>query len=124
MSTEDTLKKRQSVHGDFADNAKVADAMLSVMEASQNWDSLKPFMRIALIYIVGKISRILSGDENYEDHWHDIGGYAKCVEDRLPKTEEVIRLEVPSKLPPISCKHCNQTLPGSAHRCGQCGTAV
>ena len=35
--------------------------------------------------IADKIGRILSGDPNYADNWHDIQGYAKLVEDRLPK---------------------------------------
>src|SRR5690606_10084595 len=31
-----------------------------------------------------KIARILIGDPNYADNWHDIQGYAKLVEERLP----------------------------------------
>jgi hypothetical protein len=30
-----------------------------------------------------KIARILNGDPNYHDSWHDIGGYSKLVADRL-----------------------------------------
>ena len=33
--------------------------------------------------ILHKIGRILNGDPNYADSWHDIAGYAKLVEDEL-----------------------------------------
>lgn len=33
--------------------------------------------------IAVKIARILVGDCNHPDHWHDIAGYATLVADRL-----------------------------------------
>jgi len=33
--------------------------------------------------ILHKIARIVNGDPDYTDSWHDIAGYAKLVEDRL-----------------------------------------
>ena len=33
--------------------------------------------------IVHKIARILAGDPNHADHWHDIAGYAILVEERI-----------------------------------------
>jgi hypothetical protein len=39
----------------------------------------------ALEMIAHEIGRILNGDPNYADNWHDVGGYSKLVEDRLPK---------------------------------------
>jgi len=33
--------------------------------------------------ICHKISRIVNGDPNYKDSWHDIIGYAKLIEDKL-----------------------------------------
>jgi len=35
-----------------------------------------------------KIARILNGDPNLIDNWHDIAGYAKLVEMEIEKTEE------------------------------------
>ena len=87
MSPEETLKQRGNVHGDFTENAFIADNLVRVMQASRNWELISPIARIALTYIAGKISRILAGDASFADHWHDIQGYAKCVEDRLPKPE-------------------------------------
>lgn len=33
--------------------------------------------------IAHKLGRIINGDPNYSDSWHDIAGYAKLVADRL-----------------------------------------
>ena len=84
MKVEDTLKERGSVHGDFYSNAKLMGELVIDMTLTPNWDKLKPDQRVALIYIAGKISRILCGNPNHKDHWHDIAGYAKLVEERLP----------------------------------------
>jgi hypothetical protein len=37
----------------------------------------------SLEMIASKIARIVCGDSNHHDSWHDIGGYAKLVADRL-----------------------------------------
>lgn len=41
----------------------------------------------ALEMIAHKIGRIINGDPNYADSWHDIAGYAKLVADRLDGIE-------------------------------------
>ena len=53
------------------------------MHASQNWNALPDDMREALEMSAHKIGRILCGDYNYHDSWHDINGYIKLVADRL-----------------------------------------
>lgn len=47
------------------------------------WDRLSAVQKQALTVIADKIARILSGDPNYGDNWHDIQGYAKLAEDRI-----------------------------------------
>ncbi len=37
----------------------------------------------ALEMVCHKIGRIVNGDPDYSDSWHDIAGYAKLVADRL-----------------------------------------
>jgi hypothetical protein len=37
----------------------------------------------ALEMICHKIARVLNGDPNHHDHWHDIAGYATLVANRL-----------------------------------------
>ena len=56
-----------------------------VMLASPNWrhGKLASDQRETLDMIAHKIGRILNGDPNYHDSWHDIIGYTKLVADRL-----------------------------------------
>jgi len=83
MSVEKTLAERGKRYGDFADHAKIAQNIKRGMQCS-GYDDLPDMHRQALEVIADKIARILSGDPNYADNWHDIQGYAKLVEDRLP----------------------------------------
>ena len=39
--------------------------------------------RMALYMIASKMARIVNGDFNHLDGWHDIGGYAKLVENLI-----------------------------------------
>ena len=84
MSIEQTLAERGNRYGDFADHAKIAQAIQDDMRIGPGWARLDDVKRQALTVIADKIARILSGDPNYADNWHDIQGYAKLVEDRLP----------------------------------------
>lgn len=92
MSVEETLKERGSRYGDFTDHAKIAQDLQDVMRSAYipkyqetPWNSLSDIQKQALTVIADKIARILSGDPDYADNWHDIQGYAKLVEDRLQK---------------------------------------
>jgi hypothetical protein len=90
-----TLDERGSRYGDFTDHAEIAQELQDVMRNHQHpnqlnemvrpWVYLSPIQKQALTVIADKIARILNGDPNYVDNWHDIQGYAKLVEDRLPK---------------------------------------
>jgi hypothetical protein len=53
-----------------------------VMTDGTNYQALTPDKKQALDVIADKIARILSGDPEYKDNWHDIQGYAKLAEDR------------------------------------------
>lgn len=78
-----TLKERGSRHGEFRDHANYSQSLKSVMQRSPNWAVMEDMHREGLEMIAHKIARILSGDPNYADNWHDIAGYAKLVDDRL-----------------------------------------
>lgn len=91
-SVDSTLAERGTRYGDFTDHAQIAQDLQDVMRGSfkdvdgvtnHAWESLTPVQKQALTVIADKIARILSGDPNYADNWHDIQGYAKLVEDRL-----------------------------------------
>lgn len=83
-----TLDERGARYGDFSDHARVAQALQDTMRG-HGWNKLSPTQRQALTVIADKIARILSGDPDYADNWHDIQGYAKLVEDRLPRQGEL-----------------------------------
>jgi len=79
-----TLQVRGTRYGDFTSNAQLTQDIKSVMWASDGWVKLNAVQAQALEVIADKIARILNGDPNYADNWHDIQGYAKLVEERLP----------------------------------------
>lgn len=83
-SVEATLAERGARYGDFTDHAHIAQRLQSVMRGSDGsrWNALSAVQRQALTVIADKIARILTGDPNYTDNWHDIQGYAKLAEDR------------------------------------------
>lgn len=84
MGTEvsDTLQERGERYGDFAGHAYTAQYLQDVMREHNNWYRLDYVKRQPLTMIVDKIARILNGDPEYKDNWHDIQGYAKLAEDR------------------------------------------
>lgn len=82
---DDILKARNSVHGDFSENAIIHQDLLSILVRSTSYHELDAVKVTALQYICGKISRIVSGDPEYKDHWDDIAGYALLVSERITK---------------------------------------
>ena len=59
-------------------NYCLRDLGAPVLEINVDDDQLE-----ALDMIAHKIARIINGDPDYADSWHDIAGYAKLVADRL-----------------------------------------
>ena len=74
-----TLAERQKTHGDFRQVAKVAETLMNNIE----FQRLSASQSFAVRMIIGKLARIVCGNPNEPDHWHDIAGYAKLVEDEL-----------------------------------------
>lgn len=82
-STEQILKERNKVHGDFYYDAYMAQTLKDTLHSSTNWPHLSYVQREALELICTKIGRICVGDHNHKDHWDDIAGYATLVSQRL-----------------------------------------
>jgi hypothetical protein len=82
-AVEQTLTERGTRYGTFMDNAVIAQHLKGMAIQGGSWDQMKADQREAIEVIFQKISRILTGDPDYVDNWHDIQGYAKLVEDRL-----------------------------------------
>lgn len=83
MSTAATLKQRGKRYGSFTTGAAISQGLQDIMRESPNWDSLSADKKEALQLIQHKIARMLNGDPEYKDNWHDIAGYALLVEQTL-----------------------------------------
>jgi hypothetical protein len=79
----DTLAERAVRYGEFKGHAQIAQQLKAALHAAPNWSKLSEDKKEALEMIQHKIGRILNGDSNYHDSWHDISGYAKLVADTL-----------------------------------------
>jgi hypothetical protein len=78
-SIETVLEQRQSVHGDFHQDARISQALKHVIREGMNWPNLSPEAREALDNIMTKVSRVLAGDHRHPGHWDDVIGYATLV---------------------------------------------
>jgi hypothetical protein len=78
-----TLSERGNRYGAFPGHARISQNLKRVMVDSPNWPDLTDAQREALEMVAHKIGRILNGDPNYHDSWHDIVGYTKLVADEL-----------------------------------------
>ena len=82
-SIDSTLTERGSRYGTFIGHADITQRLKNEMKDTPNWEKLASDQKEALEMIAHKVGRILNGDPNYHDSWHDIVGYAKLVADRL-----------------------------------------
>lgn len=87
VSIEETLEERGKRYGSFNTHAQYAEAINRVYELSPQWRGMRADSKEALRIIANKIGRILNGDPEYNDNWHDIAGYATLVENRINSDE-------------------------------------
>lgn len=75
------LQEREKTHGSFERNADYSQRLKSVFDLAQKTQSLRfsNVQREALDMIALKLSRILSGQADFKDHWDDIAGYAQLA---------------------------------------------
>jgi hypothetical protein len=80
-----TLDERGSRYGDFMGHAEITCALkgLIAQYALLRDKKLEQDQLEALDMICHKIGRIINGDPDYADSWHDIAGYAQLVANRL-----------------------------------------
>jgi hypothetical protein len=94
-----TLQQRGNRYGEYKDHARITWNIKRAMEDSPNWPSLEDYQKEALCMVAHKVARILNGDPNYADNWHDIQGFCKLVEDRLPSaTKPMTNAEIAEML--------------------------
>jgi hypothetical protein len=82
-SIEQTLEDRDKKYGDFKGHALITQKLKQVMFETLGWERLADDQKECLEMVAHKIGRILNGDPNYKDSWHDIVGYVKLVDDKL-----------------------------------------
>jgi len=78
QSIDETLEQRGNRYG-----ADVTQHLKQVIQRGKSWPDMTCAQRESLEMIAHKIGRIICGDPDYVDSWHDIAGYAKLVEDIL-----------------------------------------
>ena len=83
MSIDKTLTERGKVYGRFMDHAGISQSLKRAMKAAPGWQELPDDMREALEMVQHKVARILNGNPDHVDSWHDVGGYVALVERRL-----------------------------------------
>jgi len=89
MTINDTLSEREKTHGFYRNQAACTQQLKNVMHEMPAWKYLEFFQAQSLDAIADKIGRILVGNPDFKDHWHDIQGYAALVHREL----EMIELE-------------------------------
>lgn len=97
---DNTLNERGTRYGDFEDHADITQCLKAIMQATSNWGQLKADQKEALEMTAHKIGRILNGDPNYIDSWHDIIGYVRLVEQRLEKEQRMEKELTPKEQAP------------------------
>lgn len=80
---DETLNQREPKYGTFRVNSRVAVNIKRAFRTGPNWDDLPEDMAEALDMVAHKFGRILCGDFNNLDSWHDSIGYLRLVERRL-----------------------------------------
>ena len=80
---ENTLAEREAKYGSFKDNAEISQRLEVVIRSKLNYSDCNNVHREALHMILHKVARIINGDADYIDNWHDIAGYAQLVEEDI-----------------------------------------
>ena len=85
QTVEATLAERQAQYGCFEDVARTTGKIMEALSEVRvnGLTDLPHTHRMALYMIASKMARIVNGDYNHKDSWHDIGGYSKLIEDLL-----------------------------------------
>lgn len=86
MSINETLNQRGQRYGEFSEVAETTYQLQEALKRSQP-SGMTTSQIIALDMICNKMARIVNGDPNYIDNWHDIAGYATLVEQELNMTK-------------------------------------
>lgn len=83
MSLDETLEARGKHYegpGGYRETATTAQEIKHIFRASPNWRRMAAAQKESLDMIANKLSRLLNGNPNHVDSWHDLSGYASLAE--------------------------------------------
>jgi len=83
----DTLKQRGSIYGNYADVLKARVDIMNILKQHHervNGTPMEDKIAMGFSDNVLKLVRA-AGKPGYADSWHDLGGYAKLMEDEAEK---------------------------------------
>ena len=83
MTIDKTLAEREKTYGNYHKKAHIIQYLKGLMRSEDGWWDMDSDMQESLDMIASKIGRILVGDANHVDNWHDIAGYSLLIEQRL-----------------------------------------
>lgn len=108
MSVDQTLAARAARYGSYPETCRITQEIVTSLNSGCNAAFLSDTQRVSLFMIASKLARIVNGDPNYPDSWHDIGGYAKLVENHLGEGSCLADTTQPmssgTKKPPLKSK--------------------
>ena len=85
---KETLSQRQEQYGSFEDVAMLTEQMVDVMRKGY-YENLAYNQKMALYMICSKMARIVNGNPNHKDSWHDIAGYATLIDNELVSEKDM-----------------------------------
>jgi hypothetical protein len=85
--TEKLITERGKTHGSFTRNAVVSQSIKRQLRGEPGWQTLTDIQREAIDMICCKLSRIMSGQGGFQDHWDDICGYANLASKEIQRDE-------------------------------------
>lgn len=77
------LNERHNQYGSYKDATRIVQDLKHIARHTPKWESLEPDMQESIELIFTKMGRILNGNPNHKDSWHDIAGYANLIAERL-----------------------------------------
>lgn len=86
-SIDATLAERQSQYGSFTGVANTTGQLMAIIKNSPNGHTMPYAHEEALHMICSKIARIVNGDINSFDGWHDIAGYATLIQNIIGEND-------------------------------------
>jgi hypothetical protein len=75
-----TLEERGAQYGQFKEGARIMQELKSLVRiGGGSWTDMTSAQQEALDMICHKIGRLVNGNPNNRDSWHDIAGYATLI---------------------------------------------